>query len=161
MWPDSTGCFCSTIFHVCLESYFIEILEEVASLRSAGRSIRFYHEGCEVSNELFPHRQREAIQAEKILHFSIDLGQLLSFASDHPNLVRPFFYFKGSFAYLADSPITSPKPPNFETLQKFRNITKISRKIFESSSKTKLQRDWKSGDELWAASGFMHRLQRN
>lgn len=66
-WPDSTSCFCSTIFQVFLEKYFVEILEEVVSLRSTGRNIRFYHEGCEVSNELFPHRQREAIQERRLV----------------------------------------------------------------------------------------------
>lgn len=120
------------IYQVCEERCFIEILAEVDILNSTGRQIKFFHNGYEASNEVFRQREREVIDLDRTRALTVDLKRFLSIASDHPNLVRSFFYFIPISGYFPESQITSLNPPRFEVLKDFRNIKMFRMEVVNS-----------------------------
>lgn len=114
------------------ETHMNELLQELATLKPT-RSIQFYHQGFEVSNEKFKnHEMKLAVNADTVRPY-IELKKLLSVASENPGMMRPFFYFLNSFMYFGHYDASLIKPNSFEILKSFVNVHQMSILGFESN----------------------------
>ena len=103
--------------------HFNEILQELTTLEST-RSIKFYHQGFEVSNEQFKNRE-EVLSSKKKSLCCLDLIKLLSIASKNREMMLPFLYLQTNTFYKNECKVSLANSLPFEALRSFSNIRTI------------------------------------
>ena len=111
------------IFRIYQENDMNEILQELATLKPV-RSIQFYHQGFEVSNEKFKNPELKLAVDIKTVRCYIQVEKLLPIAYENPGTMRPFFYFQ-YLLYQNDYGTFPTKLLPFEILKRFNNINYI------------------------------------
>ena len=115
-----------TIRKIERDSDMNEILSELGTLKKTRKqSIKFFYNGFDIS--VFTNqRDPQATLSDQPYRGTIDVERLLSVASQNPELVLPFCFFRREFEFLKDPEAVSlSKPPPFEIVKSFQNIAEI------------------------------------